>query len=177
MGVYQLILPAYSVLSSFCITGLTMATSRLSAQYLAEHRIEDCHRVVSVAIWIFLFLFALTAISITAFSPFIADNILGDMRTRASLLIILPCLLFTGIENILKNFFFGTSCLKPPITSELTEQIVRFIAVIALLCTINPKDPAVSSALIICGMVICEVVSVIISLFCLSNFVGKKILL
>lgn len=170
MGVYQLILPAYSVLSSFCITGLTMATSRLSAICISDKRPLDAHRVVRVSVRVFLFLFSLIALTVIPFSSFIAENVLGDIRTRASLLVILPCLLFTGIENILKNFFFGTSNLKPPITSELSEQIVRFIAVIALLFTINPKNPAQSSALIICGMVISEVVSVII----LSRFYGRK---
>ena len=170
MGIYQLILPVYSVMSSLCITGLTMATSRLSAHYRAENRLADAHRVVNVSVRTFLFLFVLMASVTLSFSSFIAEDILGDKRTRASLLIILPCLLFTGIENILKNFFFGISHLKPPITSELTEQIVRFIAVISLLFIFKPQSPEVSSALIICGMVISEVVSVII----LTRFYGKR---
>ena len=170
MGVYQLVLPAYSVLSSFCLTGLTMATSRLSASYYSDNRPRDAHRVVAVSVKAFLFLFAIIAAVILTFSSFVAGDIFGDVRVRTSLLIILPCLLFTGIENILKNFFFGTSRLKPPIISELTEQIVRFIAVIFLLFVFAPADPAHASALIICGMVISEVVSVII----LIRFYGKR---
>ncbi len=170
MGVYQLILPAYSVLSSFCITGLTMATSRLCAYHLSRGEPRDAHRVVSISLKIFLFLFAITAGLILSFSSFIATDILGDTRTRLSLIIILPCLLFTGIENILKNYFFGASQLRPPITSELTEQIVRFIAVIALLFVFSPKNASHSSALIICGMVISEVVSVCI----LVRFYGAR---
>jgi len=147
-----------------------MAASRLSAHYNAENRLEDAHRVVWISVKIFLFLFTLIAAIILSFSSFISENILGDVRTRASLLIVLPCLLFTGVENILKNYFFGTSHLKPPIISELSEQIVRFIAVISLLFVFKPQNPAISSALIICGMVISEVASVII----LSRFYGRR---
>ena len=170
MGVYQLILPAYSVISSFCITGLTMATSRLCALHSANRNHRTSHKVVSVSIKVFLVLFFSIAVLILSFSRFIATDMLGDTRTRLSLFIILPCLLFTGIENILKNYFFGTSNLKPPIISELTEQIVRFIAVIALLFIFAPRDAGHSSALIICGMVISEVISVLI----LSRFYGVR---
>ena len=170
MGVYQLVLPAYSVLSSFCITGLTMATSRLCALHTANRNHRASYKVVSVSVKIFLILFTLTATVILSFSRFISAGVLGDARTRLSLFILLPCLLFTGIENILKNYFFGTSRLKPPIISELTEQIVRFIAVIALLFIFSPRDASKSSALIICGMVISEVISVII----LTRFYGVK---
>lgn len=169
MGIYQLVLPVYSVLSSFCITGLTMATSRLSAEYYSRKLRDRAYSVVSSSLKIFLFLFCIVAFFVLSFSPFIAGKIVGDMRTRASLLILLPCLLFTGIENIIKNFFFGIGKLRPPITSELTEQLVRFAAVVLLLYFLGPASPATSSALIICGMVISEIVSV----FILSRFYGK----
>ncbi len=170
MGVYQLVMPYYSVILALCLTGLTLATSRLCAKYSTLSNAFVARGVVSNAICIFLTLFAIVA-GITLFSSsFISQNILADARVRTSILIILPCLLCTGIENILKNYFFGTQNLKPPIISEITEQVVRFVAVFSLLIIFTPRNAGVSSALIICGMVISEIVSVII----LFSFYGKS---
>lgn len=169
MGVYQLVMPYYSVILAICVTGLTLATSRLCAKYSALNNSLASRQITSTSISIFLALFSTVALFSIVFSHFISQNMLGDIRTGASILIILPCLLCTGIENILKNYFFGTQNLKPPIISEITEQVVRFIAVFSLLILFASRDAGTSSALIICGMVISEVVSVII----LLSFYGK----
>lgn len=162
MGVYQLVFPFYSVVLAICVTGLIMAVSRLSAQYEAFHDLKTARRVVQISLIIFFMLFICVATPTILFSDWIAGTVLGDSRTRISLLIILPCLLGTGIENILKNYFFGTCNLKYPIASELTEQTVRIIAVAVLLITYHPEDAGTASALIVCGMVISEISSVII---------------
>lgn len=166
MGVYQLVMPYYSVIMAFSVTGLTMAVSRLTAQYLALGNIRCARHVVSRSLMLFFMLFTAVAIPVLLYSDFISSSILGDSRTRISLLIILPCLLCTGIENIFKNFFFGSGHLKPPIVSELTEQSVRFAAVAALLLFFRPQDAGSASALIVCGMVISEIGSVGILTYC-----------
>ena len=162
MGVYQLVMPYYSVVLAFCVTGLAMAASRLCAKYHALGAPHAARQVVLRAIPLFFGLFFAVAASVALYSEPLAVHILGDARTRLSLLIILPCLFCTGIENILKNYFFGIGQFAPPITSELTEQSVRFVAVAALLLTFRPQDAGSASALIICGMVISEIGSVCI---------------
>ena len=166
MGVYQLVMPYYSVIMAFAVTGLTMAVSRLTAQYLALGDTHCARRVVSRSLMLFFGLFTAVAVPVILYSDFISTSILGDARTRISLLIVLPCLFCTGIENILKNFFFGSGYLKPPIVSELTEQSVRFAAVAVLLLTFRPQDAGCASALIVCGMVISEIGSVYILTHC-----------
>ncbi len=169
MGVYQLVMPYYSVILAICVTGLTLSTSRLCAKYSALRDNCAARKVALNSIVIFLSLFSLVAIISTSFSRFISTSILGDARTFLSILIILPCLFCTGIENILKNFFFGTQNLKPPIISEISEQVIRFVAVATLILILSPQNAGHSSALIICGMVISEIASVII----LLRFFGK----
>ncbi|MEG2570347.1 MAG: oligosaccharide flippase family protein [Clostridia bacterium] len=165
MGVYQLVLPFYSVVLALAVSGLTLATARLSAEYEVLGNSNSARRVVVICFRIFLMLFICVAVPTVLFSEWISGTILGDIRCRTALLIVLPCLLCTGFENITKNYFFGIRAFNPPIISELSEQTVRIIAVGALLIAFRPSDPGKSAALIICGMVISEITSLLILRF------------
>jgi len=166
MGVYQLVLPFYSVLQSLTLTGLCTAVNALSAR----ESIYGAKRVFTAATRIFLTLFAVVFTVCITFTDFLSGTVLGDARTKTAILLLLPCLLLTGFENLLKNYFYGIQTPRPPMISELTEQAVRFCAVAVLLFTFRPTDPGRACALIVLGMVASEVVSVIL----LSRFFRKE---
>ena len=54
MGMYQLIMPAYSVIMSFTMSGLTLAVSRLCAQYQAIGNTGGVKGVVRFSQLVFL---------------------------------------------------------------------------------------------------------------------------
>ena len=54
-------------------------------------------------------------------------------RTQLGLLLLLPCILLTGVENLHKHFFYGTGNIRPPAAVELCEQFIRTGAVLGLL--------------------------------------------
>lgn len=166
MGVYQLVLPFYSVLQSLTLTGLCTAVSALSARETPY----GAKRVFRTASHIFLTLFTVILIVCTTFTDFLSGTLLGDVRTKTAVLLLLPCLLLTGFENLLKNYFYGVQTPRPPMISELTEQVVRFGSVAALFFTFRPQNAGSACALIVLGMVVSEVVSVIL----LSRFFRKQ---
>lgn len=166
MGVYQLVLPFYSVLQSLTLTGLCTAVNALSARESAY----GAKRVFKTASRVFLTLFTVVFFLCVTFPDFFSETVLGDARTKTAILLLLPCLLLTGFENLLKNYFYGVQTPRAPITSELTEQIVRFTAVALLLFVFCPLKPGYACALIVLGMVISEVVSVTL----LSHFYRKQ---
>ncbi len=166
MGMYQLIMPAYSVIMSFTMSGLTLAVSRLCAQYQAAGDSGGVRGVVRFSQLVFLCLFGCAAVPVCLFPDLIAGVVLGEPKIKAALLLLLPCLFLTGFENIFKSCFHGIKYILPPIVSELTEQIVRTIAGLGLLIVLCPEDPGVATAMIVLGMVISEVFSVaILTLF------------
>lgn len=165
MGVFQLVSPFYYVIHAAALTGLTMAVSRLSAEHAALGDFYGARKALKLCFVFFGLFFTLVAFTTAVFSRSISTVILGDERTRTALLIFLPCLLFTGIENLIKNYFFGTNQLKPPIISELGEQCVRMGAVAFLILYFKPTNPGTAAALIAAGMVISEIASS--SLLCL----------
>ncbi|MBQ3054764.1 MAG: oligosaccharide flippase family protein [Oscillospiraceae bacterium] len=169
MGIYQLVLPFYSFLQAVTLSGLTMAVSTLAAEEAAHGSFFGAQIALKRGRRLFLLLFFCIACLTLCCSEFIGEHLLGNAETRNSLLLLLPCLLLTGFENLYKNYFYGIGVSRPPITSELTEQSVRFLAVALLLSLRKPQSPGEICACIVLGMVLSEIVSVVL----LSRFFKK----
>ncbi len=160
MGIHQLVMGAYSVLSALALSGISMAVTKTVSEFSALGRRDLTPSVVSSAQTLFLMLFFLAGISFLFGSRFIAQGVLGSLDTRKALLLLLPCLFLTGFENIYKACFHGSKNVYPPIVSEISEQACRIFFVLSLLVVMRPADPADRSALIVLGMVCSEMVSV-----------------
>lgn len=159
MGLYQLIMPVYSVLSSITTVGLTVAASTLSARYEAKGDREGVCRVRRSCLVCLICLLLPVAVVTAACSDPISVYILGDARTRTGLVLLLPCILLTGIENVQKHCFFGVGKVRPPAFSEMAEQVVRAAAVLGLLVVLAPRSGEGTVGVIVLGMVVCEVFS------------------
>ncbi|WP_253290865.1 polysaccharide biosynthesis C-terminal domain-containing protein [Pseudoflavonifractor sp. MSJ-37] len=161
MGLYQLILPVYSVLLSLTAVGLTAAVSNLSAEYAARENDGAMAAVLRRCLLGFLLAFALAAAVVAALYDPISVYLLGDARTQTGLLLLLPCLLLTGVENLHKHYFYGSGQIRPPAAVELCEQFIRTGAVLGLLVLFLPQSPERTVGLIVTGMVICELFSAV----------------
>ena len=106
----------------------------------------------------FLLLLPMGAVVIAA-SDAISVYFLGDARTQLGLILLVPCVALTGVENCHKHFFYGAGLVGPPAVVELLEQLVRTLAVLGLLWAFLPQYPERAVGLIVGGMVICEVFS------------------
>ncbi|MCL2545793.1 MAG: polysaccharide biosynthesis protein [Oscillospiraceae bacterium] len=159
MGLYQLIVPVYAVIMSLVATGLTVAVSRLSAEYTAVGQYERTHQLVRKALRLFFVAFLIVAAVVALFSDGISVVLIGDARTHLGLLVLLACIFFTGVENIYKNYFYGIKNIHPPALSEMVEQIVRSCAVLFLVWQFPQQHAEYTIALIVAGLVACEVVS------------------
>lgn len=165
LGVYHLIMPLNSVLMSLTVSGLTVAVSKLSATRAAIGDFKGAKATVSLSQKIFAVAVLSLALLFYFNSDLVSSKLLGDSRTAKSLPFLFVCLFLTGIENIYKNYFYGVNRVVPQITSELSEQVVRFLAVAALLYMLTPVNPGDSAMLIIVGMVISELSSFIVLSF------------
>lgn len=159
MGLYQLLMPAYSVMLSLTAVGLTACASNLSSQYLAldngrglEQTRRTCLLLLAAGAA------ALAALVMGLYDP-ISVYLLGDARTQLGLVLLLPCVLLTGVENLHKHIFYGAGLVRPPAFVELAEQGIRAAAVLGLLALFLPQNPERTVGLIVTGMVVCEVFS------------------
>ena len=176
MGLYQLIMPVYSVLLSLTAVGLTAAVSNLSAGYYARGERGAARQVLRRCLLGFLALFGvLAAVTALLYDP-ISVYLLGDARTQMGLLLLLPCILLTGVENLHKHFFYGTGAIRPPAAVELCEQVIRAGAVLGLLILFLPQNPERTVALIVLGMIVCELFSsMTLMLLARRRLAGEKL--
>lgn len=173
MGLYQLIMPVYSVLSSITTVGLTVAASALSARCQAKGDRMGICQVRRSCLVCLVCLLAPLAVLTTAFSDPISVYILGDARTRTGLVLLLPCILLTGIENIQKHCFFGVGMVRPPAFSEMAEQVIRAVAVLGLLILCLPMGGEGTVGVIVMGMVVCEVFSAATLTLLFRRYIGS----
>lgn len=114
MGLYQLIMPVFSVIMALTAVGLTVAVSNLSSQYHARGNRAAIAQVLRRCLAVFLLLFAAVAAVVVLLYDPISVYLLGDARTQLGLLLLLPCILLTGVENLHKHFFYGTGNIWNP---------------------------------------------------------------
>lgn len=159
MGLYQLLMPVYAVLLSLATIGLTAAVSNLTAQYLARGNARGADQALGTCLKLFALMLLPVGGWLILASDFVSVSLLGDARTQLGLILLVPCVALTGIENFHKHWFYGAGLVRPPAVTELCEQLVRAAAVLGLLWLFLPQYPERAVGLVVAGMVLCEVFS------------------
>ena len=174
MGLYQLILPVYSILLSLTSVGLTTGVSNLSAWYQALGDRRAIWQVRGQAIRLFFLLAALPCILLLIFSDAVSVYLLGDARTRLGLMLLVPCLLLTGVENLQKHYFYGTGRVFPAAVTELAEMVLRAALVLSLVKGLSPATAEGVVGAIVLGMALCEIASAVTQTVLFRHALGPK---
>ena len=159
LGVYRLVNSAYLVLNAGCLSGVTMACSRLSAACEARGEGRRIGAILRLAFSVFFTLCAVCAAVVLLFGNGIAVTLLGDGRCAKAFPFVLLCLALTGVENIFKSLFIGLEQMQYTATSEVGEQLIRIFSVGILLYRYQGEDYGTIAMLIFAGMVVSEVFS------------------
>lgn len=161
MGLYQLVMPVYSLLMSMTAVGLTVAVSTLSAKFYALGDRGAVKDTIRRAVGCFLLVAVPLGIIVIVGSDPISVYLIGDARTRLGVVLLVPCVLLTGVENLHKHCFYGMGRIGPPAATETAEQLIRATAVILLLVLLRPRTGEGKVGIIVTGMVLCEIFSAI----------------
>ena len=161
LGMYRLANSVYLVLHTGCLSGVTMACSRLSAACEATGEKGKTGAVLRLAFSVFFSLAFASAAGLLLCGDQIAAGILGNPHAAQAFPFMLLCLMLTGIENILKALFIGLECVQYTVISETGEQLVR-IAAVGVLLHIVGGDCGTMAKLIFAGMAVSEVFSVLL---------------
>lgn len=159
LGVYRLVHSVYLVCNAGCLSGITMACSRLSAASEARGERRKIGMILRLAFAVFFSACLFCGACLLLGGEWIADGILGDGRCARAFPFMLLCLALTGIENIFKSLFIGLERMQYAATSEVAEQLIRIVAVWFLLYQYQGEDYGTIAMLIFVGMVISEVFS------------------
>ncbi|MBR5792695.1 MAG: oligosaccharide flippase family protein [Ruminiclostridium sp.] len=173
LGLYQLLLPVYAVLLSLTSVGLTQAVSNLSARYEVLGNRRAIHQLRGQAIRTFFLLALLPCSLLLACSDAASVYILADARTRLGLMLLVPCLLLTGTENLHKHYFYGTGRVLPPALTELIEQVLKAVFILSLLVILQPSTPERAVGIIVLGMILCEIFSAVTQVILFRVYLGR----
>lgn len=163
VGVLRLAQTVYYSCQGVCLSGLTLAASRLSAAH--ERDLAAVSAVGRSAYTLFLVLFSGIAAAMLVGHDLIAERFIHEPATAAALIACLPCLMLTGYENISKSLFLGLGRNGVAALSEIGEQVVRLAAVGAFLFSLSTGSSERFCVLVFCGMTVSECFS--------TMFLGK----
>ena len=109
MGLYQLVMPVFSVVLSCTAVGLTAAVSNLTARRLALEDRRGADQVLRTCLCWMLGLLLPVGAALIWWSDGVSVWLLGDARTQLGLILLVPCAAFTGVENLHKHAFYGAA--------------------------------------------------------------------
>ncbi len=156
MGLLSLGFSMHGVMLTFATAGFGVAVSKITSEYMAQNRYNIAKRCMRCALF-GVSVFSLVVMLITfVLSTQIAENILGDKRVSLSLCTLVPSIIFMGLSYCFKGFFYASRKVLAPASSEILEQIVKFIAIYALLKVLLPYGTQYGCAAVFGGISIGE---------------------
>lgn len=160
MGIYMLVSPTFTLLIALAQLGFPVAISKL----VAEEKGNNKNLVFSV-IPISLFLNIIIIIILFFSSSYISTNLLNEPRSYYALICIGLVLPFISISSILRGYFFGKQKMLPHVLSNITEDVIRLIALIIGIPIFLSKGLEYAVAFVVLVNIISEFTSILILFF------------
>ena len=171
MGIYMLVSPTFMLLMAIAQLGFPVAISKLVAEETKNNKnlvfsVIPISLLINVTIIIFLILS----------SSYISENLLHDKRSYYALICIGFVLPFISISSILRGYFFGKQNMIPHVISNITEDLIRLIALIIGIPIFIKYGLEYAVAFVILTNIISEFTSILVLFFFLpKNFkITKK---
>ena len=171
MGLFQLMMPIYSLAWSLTSSGFTTTVSRLTAQAIAEGKSAKATRILYTALFFSVSLSICVSFLLYLKTPFISNEVLKDSRTYHALRLICLCFPFMAAGSCIRGYFFGRSKTVVPALSQILEQCTRIFTVFALCFMYSPDDLSSACMFAASGVVLGEIVS---CLFTIASFLHQK---
>jgi len=129
IGLYQLILPLYTLAWSITSAGFTTTISHLTAQENIRGESGNIGRIVKLSIFFSLLVSLLVACGLFFFANEIAICFLKDIRAAISLQLLAFAIPFMAMGSCFRGFFLGMQNPSIPAMSQVLEQSIRMIAI------------------------------------------------
>ena len=165
MGLYQLVFPVFSVMITLVSSGLPVAVSKAVAS-----RPSIAGRITAVASKLALVVSLPLIILCLIFASPISTYLIGDSRAIIAFIVMLPSLMFIGLESCYKGYFYGVKNVHPPALSELFEQIVRIVFVVAVFGLMPEASSPIGAAIAMMGVMVGDLAGLI----CVRLFYRKR---
>ena len=147
LGVYQIALSFFFVLATLTTSGLPLIIGKRTAGYLAENAPEKAYSAVGAGLAINCTLSLALACVMLAFSPLLPVILSGE-EAALLLMIMLPALLFGGVQAAFRGNLWGREKFFAVSAIELLEQVFRIAVCVTLFAAGAGKTAAAAVSLV-----------------------------
>lgn len=158
MGLYQLIVSVYVLVSTFATSGISTAVTRLVTDELVKGSCASVKRLLRIACIISLALGFISFATLFLCARPVALWFIKDVRAISALCVLGVGLPFMGLSACLKGYFLARRRAEEQSFSQLIEQACRILCIWLLLSHFG-GDVTTSCACVMVGDTIAEAVS------------------
>jgi len=133
IGLYQMAYPVYLLMVSVSSAGIPIAISIVVAEKIAKNDYAGAGRIFRVSLGLMVITGIFFAIVLYGAAGFLVyNNIIRDERAYYALLSLTPAVFFATILASFRGYFQGHQMMTPPAFSQILEQFVRVVTMVAL---------------------------------------------
>ena len=166
MGVYQLILSVYVLVSTLSTCGISTAVTRLVTDELVRGSCASLRRLMRFSVFLSIGIGLLCFAGIAAAADPVARFLLRDVRAVPALRILGIGLPFMGTSACLKGYFLARRRISGSSTAQIIEQFCRIGCIWLLLSYFGQGDITRCCACILIGDTAAEIVSCLFMAVC-----------
>lgn len=161
MGLFQLIMPIYSLAWAISCSGITTTLSRLVAAEQAKGALGNMRRLLYVSLGITTVLSLILTVVLYFGAGIIGAGILNEERIVLSLRILSVSFVFMSLGSCLRGYFLGLQKTAVPAASQIIEQLARIGVIMLLAAAFIPLGLEYAAAMAVIGIVVGELLSFI----------------
>lgn len=139
MGLYQLIISVYVLVSGFASSGIVVAVTRMTADEMVCGSVKTVRLVLKKCLMASLAMGMISAILTASLAEPIGSGWLSDPRSISSVRIMAHSLPFMSISCCLRGYFTARRRVAVPSTAQIIEQGARIILALFLLNKMAPS--------------------------------------
>jgi len=159
MGLYQLIMPIYSLAWALTCSGFTTTVSKLTAQEKAKGEFGNVRRILAISVAATALLGVVTGVVMFFMADYIAMHFFNEARIGMSLRLLAVAVPFMAIGSCLRGYFLGLQEHIVPAVNQVLEQCVRMAVIFAIMGIFLPFGLEYAIAAAVIGIIAEEVFS------------------
>ena len=159
MGLYQLIMPVYTLAWSIACAGFNTTVSKLTAQERAKGEHGNMTLMLKQSVVITTGLGVLLTFVLYFGAELMAEYFFADVRVVLPLQILSFAFPFMAAGTCIRGYFIGLQETKIPAANQVLEQVVRMIVIYFIAAAFVPRGLEYAAAAALIAIVVEEIFS------------------
>lgn len=161
VGLLTLITSTYGFFTTFALSGVNLAASRLAAEGLGHDNPAEIRAAMNRCIMYAAFFGSVAVAAMYLSAGIIGEKVISDSRSIRSLRILAPSLLPLAMSSAIYGYLHAVRRVIKSATAQITEQIVRIAVTVYALSIFLPRGLEYACFAVTLGITISEMAAFI----------------